>query len=167
MHGTTRLSRAIERVTDSQTHHVVVGLGNGLVASAEPFRGVVIRPETDYPELVWSDFKFTDEQRTIVVDFAVCAVGAPYNYAAFVLMGMFGEAGLRVPQRLASLLSGSKRFDCSQLAVEALQQATSPLFPHPSWMITPGDLQMMYSLRGWSLDGTPTTKDALAQTDHL
>lgn len=155
MHGTSRVSRAIEWVTKSHTHHVVIGIGNGRVVSAEPSTGVVLRLETDYPEIVWSQFDWTDEQADAIVRYAVMQEGRPYNYTAFVLMGLFGFAGLRVPWRLANLLSSTSSVDCSQLAVDALHQAVR-LTDTPTWMIVPGDLERLFVRNGWPLTPTPT-----------
>lgn len=155
MHGTTRISRIIERATKSDTHHVVVGIGHGLVVSAEPSVGVRIRPETDYTELTWSQFDWTEEQADAIVRYAVAQEGRPYNYTAFFLMGLFGLAGLRVPRWLATLLSSSRSVDCSQLAVEAIHQAAH-YTDHPAWMIVPGDLQRLFELNQWPLAPTPT-----------
>lgn len=156
MHGKTWISRLIERVTHSDTHHTVIGLPGGLVASAEPIVGVIIRPASDYPDFVWSQFELTDLERDQIVWYAEASVGMKYNYMAFILMGLFGLAGLRVPRRLASLLSSSNRKDCSQLCAEVYALAGRPLFAHPHWMVVPGDFEEWFTLHQWSMAPTPT-----------
>lgn len=155
MHGTSRLSRLIEHVTHSNTHHVVIGIGNGLVVSAEPETGVRVRPETDYAEITWSQFDWSEEQADDIVAYVLAQVGRPYNYTAFLLVGLFGLAGLRVPRWLASLLSSRKSVDCSQLATEAIHRAAH-FTDHPFWVIVPGDLQRLFELNEWSLAPSPT-----------
>lgn len=155
MHGTSHISRLIEDGTRSDTHHVVVSIGHGLVVSAEPGTGVRVRPETDYAEITWSQFDWTDEQVDAIVAYALAQVGRPYNYTAFILVGLFGLAGLRCPRWLASLLSSSKSVDCSQLATEAIHQAAH-FTDHPPWLIVPGDLQRLFELNEWPLTPTPT-----------
>lgn len=150
MHGTSWMSRLIERGTRSDTHHVVIGIGDGLVVSAEPGTGVRVRPESDYSSITWSQFDWSPEQADTIVAYALAQLGRPYNYTAFVLVGLFGLAGLRVPRWLASLLSSRTSVDCSQLATEAIQ-AAAHFTDHPPWVIVPGDLQRLFELNGWPL----------------
>ena len=155
MNGQTGVARAIEVVTRSHTHHVVVGLGEGLVASAEPWRGVVIRPETDYPNLVWSRFTWTEAEAEEIAFAAEVMEGTPYNYAAFAAMGAFGLFGYNVPSPVAKVMNASRRVDCSELVVECFADVTD-LFSNPAWMAVPGDLEAYSIARGWDMTPEPT-----------
>lgn len=155
MNGTTGIAKAIEVVTRSHTHHVVIGIGDGLVASAEPWRGVVIRPETDFPDLVWSKFPWTDKQAFNIAWSAELAEGRRYNYLAFVAMGAFGLFGYRPPLWFTKMLVRSKRVDCSELVVECLAPFVN-MFPGPAWQVTPGDLERYARMRGWDMTPEPT-----------
>lgn len=155
MNGATGVAHAIEVVTQSHTHHVVVGLGDGLVASAEPWHGVVIRHESDYPDLVWSRFEWTEEEAERIASVAKAAKGTGYNYLAFVSMGGFGLFGYHPPVWLTKIITASKRVDCSELVVESFVGVQ--LFTGPRWMVTPGDLEAYCRAQGWDMTPVPTT----------
>ncbi|MDN5667027.1 MAG: hypothetical protein L0G87_01360 [Renibacterium salmoninarum] len=105
----------VEKITKSPAHHVVIHIGSGSCISAEP-GGVRIRSNDRYKHIVWTDFDLTDDQKHSMYWLAIGRQGIPYNYPAFLVLGLEFLTGLRAPQWVANRVNGLNRETCSQLA---------------------------------------------------
>jgi hypothetical protein len=142
------IARSIEFVTQSRAHHVVIAINETHVISAEP-GGAVIRPMTDYPSIVWSQFDYTDEQSQHMAVLAASMNRQEYNYLGFFLIGVELIAKIRMPDSIARALSYQDRMFCSQMADFCLRKAGFDLF-HSEWgMVSPGDFERYFKSQGW------------------
>ena len=142
------VSRGIEFVTQSRAHHVVIAINETHVVSAQP-GGAVIRPMTDYPELVWSQFEYTDEESQHMAVLAASMNRQEYNYLGFALIGFELITKTRVPDAVARAFSYQDRMFCSQMADFCLRKAGFDLF-HSQWgMVSPGDFERYFQAVGW------------------
>lgn len=110
----------VEKITRSPAHHVVIHIGSDRCISAEP-GGVRTRHTTKYRHITWTDFDLTDQQRANIYYFATGRQGIPYNYPAFIVLGVEFLTGLQAPQWLAARVNGLNRETCSQLAHDIYQ----------------------------------------------
>lgn len=148
MNATGGIGWWIERITRSHTHHIVIAISETHVMSAEP-HGARIRPMTDYPEIVWSQFDYTDVQRADMAFMAEALNNHPYNYAGFFLIGVEKVTGVTMPDRLAKAVSWTDRMMCSQMADFLLSKVGIDLFKFQSGMVSPGDFEHYFRERGW------------------
>lgn len=148
LHGTTKLSQAIEGITHSEAHHVVIAISETDVISPEP-HGAKIRPMSYFPEIVWSQFDYTDVQRADMAFMAEALENHPYNYAGFALIGVEKITGIRIPDRLARAVSWTDRMMCSQMADFLLRKVGISLFQAHSGMVSPADFEHYFRTMGW------------------
>lgn len=148
MHAAGGIGAMIERITQSDTHHVVVAINETHVVSAEP-GGAKIRPMTDYPEIIWSQFDYTDEQRQHMAVLAASMNRQEYNYLGFALIGFELITKVRVPDAVARAFSYQDRMFCSQMADFCLRKAGFALFPSKWGMVSPGDFERYFQSVGW------------------
>ena len=142
------MSRGIEFVTKSRAHHVVIAINETHVISAQP-GGAVIRPMTDYPSLVWSQFDYTDEQSQHMAALGASMNRQEYNYLGFALIGFELITKVRVPDAVARAFSYQDRMFCSQMADFCLRKAGFALFPSKWGMVSPGDFLNYFQSVGW------------------
>lgn len=148
LNGEGLMARGIELVTQSHAHHVVIAINETHVVSAQP-GGAVIRPMTDYPELVWSQFEYTDKQSQHMAVLAASMNRQEYNYLGFALIGFELITKTRVPDAVARAFSYQDRMFCSQMADFCLRKAGFDLF-HSEWgMVSPGDFERYFQAVGW------------------
>jgi len=148
MNGGSFTARMIEKITRSHTHHIVIAISETHVMSAEP-HGAVIRPMSYYPEIIWSQFDYTDVQRADMAFMAEALEHHPYNYAGFFLIGFEKVTGVRIPDRIARAVSWTDRMMCSQMADFLLRKAGLHLFQAQSGMVSPADFEHLFRTRGW------------------
>lgn len=148
MHSAGIIGKTIERVTQSDTHHVVIAINETHVVSAEP-GGAVIRPMTHYPELIWSQFDYTDEQRQHMAVLGASMNRQEYNYLGFLLIGFELITKRRVPDGIARAFSYQDRMFCSQMADFCLHKAGFELFESEWGMVSPGDFERYFQSQGW------------------
>jgi|GEM_PF-1737015 len=148
MHGSSRISKTIEGATHSDAHHVVIAVNETHVISPEP-RGAKIRPMSYFPEIIWSQFDYTDVQRADMAFMAEALENHPYNYAGFALIGVENITGIRIPDRLARAVSRTDRMICSQMADFLLRNVGIQLFQAQSGMVSPADLEHYFRTMGW------------------
>lgn len=150
-YGKRLVSRAIEWVTKSDVHHVVICISETEVISAD-WGGAVIEPITKYTDAVWSRFPLTPKQARGCADWARAREGRPYNFVAFTVIGLELLTGLPVPKQLAEHISSDRRYECAQLADAALTLGAGFKVFHdgrPFGMVYPGSLQRIYQENGW------------------
>lgn len=149
MNATGFVGRAIERLTNSKTHHVVIAISETHVISAEHPRAVV-RPMTDYCEIVWSNFELTDEQRDDIAFVGEHLAGTPYNYFSYPAIAFQKMTGIRIPDSLARCTSWAERMHCGQLCTFVYQYAAGiKLFDEHVGMVAPSDFEDLFESRGW------------------
>lgn len=146
--GQSFIAKSIEFVTQSRAHHVVIAINETHVVSAEP-GGAVIRPMTDYPWIVWSQFDYTDEQRQHMAVLAASMNRQEYNYLGFALIGYELVTKTRVPDFVARAFSYQDRMFCSQMADFCLRKAGIDLFRSQWGMVSPGDFLRYFNQMGW------------------
>lgn len=146
--GSSLTAKLIEKITKSSTHHIVIAISETHVMSAEP-HGAVIRPMSYYPEIIWSQFDYTDVQRADMAFMAEALDHHPYNYAGFLLIGVEKITGIRIPDRLARAASWTDRMMCSQMADFLLGKVGIDLFQSHSGMVSPADFEHFFRTMGW------------------
>lgn len=109
----------IQKVTKSPVHHVVVCVSASECIGAEP-GGARIRPLTDFPDAIWSNFAFTPRQRSGVSRWAYAHEGTPYSIVDDLVIGIALLTGVNTPRWVRARLDRSDRMICSQLADAAL-----------------------------------------------
>ena len=147
MHSKGIIGRLIEWATDSQTHHVVVHVGDARCVSAE-FPKARIRKTSDYPAMVWSQFDLTPEQAERIALAALAMVGRPYNVPVL-FVHLAHKLGIKTPRFVTDWLKRRPALDCSQLSDIALTAGGVDLFGHDSLLVTPDDFQVAFQARGW------------------
>jgi hypothetical protein len=147
-HSTGWVGKCIEWATNSHTHHVVVAVSETVCISAEP-GGARYRPIKDYPELVWSHYGLTEDQRTLIRDAAAEYEGRPYNYAIYGPLLWQRISGRKVDGWVAEWLAHRPNENCSQLVDDIYTMAGLHLFPDISQLVTPGDFERLFARLGW------------------
>ena len=147
MHSKGIIGRCIEWATDSQTHHVVVHVGDARCVSAE-FPVARVRKTSDYPAMVWSQFDLTDEQAQRIALAALTLVNRPYNVPVL-FVHLATKLGIRTPRFVVDWLKRRPAVDCSDLADRALTAGGIDLFSQEPTLVTPADFQREFEARGW------------------
>jgi hypothetical protein len=150
MHGTTFWPKVIERVTNSHSHHVVVAVSPTHCIGAQP-GGARLRPITDFHNVTWSRFELTDLQRWGIGFYCRSLINAPYNYAAFVLIGLRFMLHAKIPGWLQRAVSTTYRVECAQLADSALTAVDATAFDdgREPGLVFPGSWEQLFIKRGW------------------
>ena len=130
------MGKAIERVTGSRAHHVVIALNEYECMSAEP-GGVRRRLITDFENVVWTKYQHTEEQAHLIAGLAEFAAHTRYDYLSFVALWWHFTTGLRIPDRIATWLDERGETTCSQLASN-IMHATRTGHPQTT-VVCPGD----------------------------
>ena len=151
MHSTGIIGKIIEWSTNSQSHHVVVHVGDARCVSAE-WPVARVRKTSDYPAMVWSQFDLTDEQARRIAVAACAMVGRPYNVPVL-FVHLATKLGIKTPQFVTDWLKRRPALDCSDLADRALTAGGIDLFRQDSTLVTPACFQHAFEARGW-LDKT-------------
>jgi len=147
-HSTGWVGKEIEWATYSHTHHVVVAVSEAVCISAEP-GGARYRRISDYPELTWSRFGLTDDQRTLIRDAAAEYEGSPYNFAIYGPLLWQRLTGRKVDGWVARWLSRRPNENCSQLSDDIYNAADLHLFEDIPEIVTPGDFERLFARLGW------------------
>ena len=147
MHSKGIIGRCIEWATDSQTHHVVVHVGDARCVSAE-WPVARVRKTSDYPAMVWSQFDLTQEQAQRIALAACALVNRPYNVPVL-FVHLASKLGIKTPQFVVDWLKRRPALDCSQLSDIALSAGGIDLFGQDSLLVTPADFQVAFEARGW------------------
>lgn len=147
MHSTGIIGRIIEWSTNSQSHHVVVHVGDARCVSAE-FPKARIRRTSHYPAMVWSQFDLTDEQAQRISLAACALVNRPYNVPVL-FVHLAKKFGIPTPQRIIDWIRDRPAMDCSQLSDIALSAGGVDLFAHDPALVTPADFEHYFRARGW------------------
>lgn len=116
------MGRAIERVTGSRAHHVVIALSDTHCISAEP-GGARVRAISDYETVIWSRYQHTEEQAHLIAGLAEYSQHVRYDYLSFAALGVHFLTGLRIPDRVATWLDDRGETTCSQLASNIMHSA--------------------------------------------
>jgi hypothetical protein len=140
----------IRTVTRSTVNHVVIGVGDGLVVSAEP-GGVRARPERYWPPIVWSELPLSDMQKQHIALYALHQIGTPYDYLADAAIGIALITGEHTPKWLARYLRSNKRWQCAALADSACRHAGVHLFRdhRTTSAVYPGSFEKVWRAFGW------------------
>jgi len=130
------MGKAIERVTGSRAHHVVIALSDTHCMSAEP-GGARLRLISDFEHVIWTKYQHTDDQAHFVAGLAEFAQHTRYDYLSFAALGWHFITGGRIPDRVATWLDDRGETTCSQLASNIMRAAR---IGHPATtVVCPGD----------------------------
>jgi len=141
-------SYVVQWVAPSAYTHAVIAVNETVCWSYEPGReGARLRPISDYPGVVWSRFRYTREQRRIIVEYAYRMIGARYGWADYLLTGL----SLITHVSSAARVGRQDRTVCSQAAVNALRIAGITLqLGGRTRVATPADLGRYWHEQGWA-----------------
>jgi YD repeat-containing protein len=135
------IGRLIRLTTTSRWNHAVIYIGDGALVEARP-TGVTFGKVDEYPVIAWNQHEYilTDEQRKIIVDYAVDQIDKPYGYLDIFVI-FLRAFGLKLPPtKLWVSLARRQGFICSELVSEAYEHANYSLSKKPDALVTPGDL---------------------------
>ncbi|TFD74719.1 hypothetical protein [Cryobacterium fucosi] len=109
----------------------------------------------DFPGAVWSRFPFTRKQRLSIAFWARNRYGRPYNYAAFVAIGVALMLKRSTPEWVERFLMTDRSYECAQLADAALMHAGVHVFRdgRPYGAVYPGSFVKVWEHFGWWPDG--------------
>jgi hypothetical protein len=150
IYGTQSLLKwLVQKITRSNAHHVVVAISETECIGAEP-GGAVIRPITDFPNAVWSQFDLTEVERAEIVEWCHEHVGVRYSYLTDAAIAISFLFGIRLPHWLQAYLSSDLILECAQLADLAYRAADRNLFPNRfPGQIYPGSFIPVFDAHGW------------------
>lgn len=147
--------KAIEWVTRSSVHHVVICISDTECIGAEP-GGARIRPLNHRSDFVWSKFDLTPEQAQASADWARAREGRPYSFINGFFIGVYCMFGVEFPRFITKRFSTDKSYQCAQLGDGALTQGAGiEVFDDGRLpgAVHPGSLEMLYKAYGWWVDG--------------
>ncbi len=125
----------------TQFNHVVIYLGDGLIAEAKPRGGVQISHVEDYQNIAWNQHEAkTPEQRVRLVVEARARLGEKYSFIDFTAI-LYCKLGLRVPNWLTNYLKNSLHTICSQYGVRVYRASGFTIeSKREDFLIEPSDL---------------------------
>ena len=125
--------------TVSRWNHAFIYIGHGQIVEANP-TGVAISPLSNYPLVAWNQHEvLTVAQRNAIRDYAVAAVGRPYNFGIIAMLAL-RALGIKIfPNAFISYLAKHAGYICSELVAECYSKAGCPICPEPD-LCNPGDL---------------------------
>lgn len=147
------IEKAIEFVTRSTVHHVVVAISDTECIGAEP-GGARIRSH-DYEQLVWSKFDLTPEQAQACADWARAREGRPYSFINGFFIGL-SMYGWKMPKFILKRFSTDDSYQCAQFADAALSLGAGiTVFDDGREFgeVYPGSLEQLFKERGWWIEG--------------
>jgi hypothetical protein len=115
----TRIQWLISAFTQSPAFHVVIGIGNGQVISAQP-GGVQIEPDSTYADAIWSEFEYAPGQADAIVAWAKLREHRPYNWVDDGMIGIEDMTSIRFPEWVTKHWDNDKSYQCAQFADAAL-----------------------------------------------
>lgn len=148
------VEKAVEFVTRSSVHHVVVAISETECVGAEPGGGITLRRH-DYEPLVWSHFEMTPEQAQACADWAKDRIGRPYSFINGFLIGLT-MYGVKWPKWLWKHFSTDNSYQCAQFADAALTLGAGiTVFDdgREFGQVYPGSLEQLFKDRGWWVEG--------------
>jgi hypothetical protein len=142
--------RLIAWWTNSPAYHTVLAIDNVRCISAEP-GGARYREISLYPEIVFSHFDLTEEQRDNIVDWGIRHLGTSYNFAEDIAIGIGLRFGMKTPLWIQRYLSSDYILNCSQLCDAAYFNADIDLFTDHrlSGAVFPGSYVPLWVAKGW------------------
>lgn len=154
VHSKGRTPWMIRLITGSHWSHVIVGINDRQVVSAEP-GGVIVRPVSDYPDAVWSHLDLTHQQRQLIAFWAITYAQArvQYSWLAYYAAGLAALLKGHAPTWLDDLVGRTDKVICSQLADRVLQRVGINLFQdnRPRGAVTPASFGRIFYERGWAV----------------
>jgi len=143
--GVVRTNGAAARLIQvgnlSRWNHVVVYLGNGLIAEATPGKGIIISHVDKYKKIAWNQHQdLTDEQRDIIFKKAQSLIGTVYGFLDIAVLAL-RILGLKLLKgKLVEKLAVRQGIICSEFAAICYAAAGIQLVNKPEYLVTPGDL---------------------------
>lgn len=133
-------ARLIQIGTISRWNHVVVYLGDGVIAEATPSKGIVINPVDKYDKIAWNQHEdLTDQQRDLIVEKAHSLLGTTYGFLDIAILGL-RILGLKfLGGKLLEKMSMRQGIICSEYAVICYTYANKTTINKPEYLVTPGD----------------------------
>lgn len=147
------VERAVEFVTRSSVHHVVIAISDTECIGAEP-GGARIRAH-NYENLVWSRFELTPEQAQGCADWARAREGRPYSFINGFFIGL-SMYGVKLPYSVRKRFYTDKSYQCAQFADAALTLGAGiTVFDdgRDFGEVYPGMLEELFKERGWWVEG--------------
>jgi uncharacterized protein YycO len=151
----TKVQWLICAFIQSPAFHCGMGIGNGMVISAQP-NGVRIEQEAMYPGAVWSRFPLTAVQAEDAVAWAKAREGRPYNWLDDAMIGIENMTPLRFPRWITRHWQNDKTYQCAQLADAALTLGAGyRVFDdgREPGRVSPGSFAELFRANGWWPEG--------------
>lgn len=148
------VEKAVEFVTRSSVHHVVIAISDTECVGSEPGTGVTLRKH-DYEPLVWSHFELTEEQAFACAEWAKSRIGRPYSFINGFFIGL-AMYGIRVPKFIRKRFDNDTHYQCAQFADAALTLGAGiTVFDdgRDFGVVYPGSFEQLFKERGWWVEG--------------
>jgi hypothetical protein len=132
---TSLIGRLIVRVTKGDVSHVCIVVGNDLVMDAGWF-GIKLRKTDTSSHIQLTCPDLYEEQRDVIVDYAMNTVDCKYDYKHFVAVGMYKLFGVKLSWMR------SDKFICVEHVYEAYKSIGIDIVPQitDDAYTTPSDL---------------------------
>lgn len=127
--------------TVSRWNHCFIYIDKDFIIGADP-TGVKMSPLSNYKNVAWNKHEdLTEDQRKIIVEEAIKAVGEPYGFFTIALL-TFRILGLKLLSNLSIVkkLAAKDGFICSELVDSCYAKAGISLIDKPDYLVVPGDL---------------------------
>lgn len=147
------IEKAIEFVTRSSVHHVVIAISDTECIGAEP-GGAKIRLH-EYDNFVWSKFELTPQQATNCANWARARENRPYSFINGFLIGLT-MYGFTWPKSVWKFFSNDRHYQCAQFADAALTLGAGISVFNDGrefGQVYPGSLEQLFKERGWWIEG--------------
>lgn len=141
---------AIRLITKSPANHVVIGLGDDTCLGAESPKAV-IRPNSHFNNIAWSEFTLTKKQLDGIVAWANQHEGVPYSWWTVIAIGVTKILGDKAPKWLEDYLASDGQYECAQLAQCAYLAVGIDLFEgaYRPGEVYPGSFVPLWQKNGW------------------
>lgn len=158
--------RVIIWVTRTPIYHVIVGVSE-LDCVSPGMDGTTVDDISDFPEIIWSEYDLSPEQRQGIVAYALKHVGKRYNWLDNVAIAIEFALGRHFPPFLRRFFEKPGTYHCAQLAYDSLVLGGNiPVFEgkRPPGGLYPGLFLQEYERMGW--DTAPQPNPAYREPDE-
>ena len=133
----------------SHWNHAFIAVDETHLVEAAP-GGARIRPISDYPNIRWSQFILTEDERNIIVKFMLDRIDAPYAYEDILFIAVAILSGDNTPAWIDREIADDNRWICSALVDAAFHAAGWHLFhDRQPAAVFPATIARLFEDYGW------------------
>lgn len=142
------IGKVIRAAQEGHWNHIVVARGDGQCYSAEPRRGLCLRPENHWADMAWLvNEPITEAEGKARVAFLEEKRGVGYNDVAILT---FSRWWIPLPKSFIRWANDRPQLICSESAVLAARASGTDWFPgRPACTVAPATIDIEFRRRGW------------------